>query len=134
MINFCMWRALADREAMHVGRMLASEALKGYVSTTRAANVAKGFANRGYKGGWVYLTLVKGGFVIPEKKKHLWTSIYGEQEIALPGPLAWSDVYGFRQVGTDGKFVGPIYFRMDFFSKHKDSCKQAHDIFSGMKQ
>jgi hypothetical protein len=79
MMSFSIWRALADSEALHAGRMVASEALKGHISTTRAVSVAKHFAKA---GGWVYMVLVQGGFLLPAKGKHVWTQIFGEQEIA----------------------------------------------------
>jgi hypothetical protein len=131
-LNFTVWRALADREAMHVGRMLAEQALKGYTSTSKAVPVAKGFAGT---GGWVYLTLVKGGFVVPDRDKHPWTILYGEQEIALPGGLAWADIYGFREVSPDAvKFRGPIYFRRGFATAKRAAFEKAHDLFSGKVQ
>jgi hypothetical protein len=133
LLNFSIWKALTDQEAFHVGRMLANEALKGYISTTKAITVAKGFAK---SGGWVFLTLVRGGFEIPDQRKHIWTAIFGEQEIALPSGLAWADIYGFRQVSPKGpkKFVGPIYFRKGFAVSNPIAFQKAHDLFSGQIQ
>jgi hypothetical protein len=30
------------------------------------------------------MVLVQGGFLLPAKGKHVWTQIFGEQEIAMP--------------------------------------------------
>ena len=34
MRNFFLWRSFAESEAYHAGRMIATEALKGYISTS----------------------------------------------------------------------------------------------------
>jgi hypothetical protein len=143
--HYSTWRIIADNESYHAGRMLALEALKGYTSTSRSLVVAKGFANA---GGWVYVTLVRGGFLIPDKGKHEWTKIYGEQEIALPGGLAWGEIFGFRQVGrgqTSGKdavgnaavgriLSGPIYLRKAFEWRNATAFKECFELLSGKKQ
>ena len=82
----------------------------------------------------MYLTLVKGAFLIPDRDKHIWTTIYGEQEVALPGALDWADIFGFRAVGEGDKFFGPIYFRKGFSNNHWHQFTQAHDLFSGKVQ
>jgi len=30
------------------------------------------------------------------KDAHDWTKVFSEQEVALPGPLPWSEVFGFE--------------------------------------
>ena len=129
MLMFSIWRALVDAESLHVGRMVAFEAMKGYISTTKCTSVAKFFAG---EGAWVYLLLVAGGFVLPEKGKHTWTPAFGEQEIAMPGKIPWNNVFGFRQVGPNARFVGPIYFRHGF--SNNVSFRAAHDLLSGKSQ
>ena len=131
LLDYSIWRALADREALHMGRMLAEEALKGYISTTRCVTVAKAFAKA---NGWVYLTLVRGGFHVPAKKATAWTEIFGEQELAFPGKIDWRYIFAFRQVGPKTKFVGPIYFRKGFDTKNCSAFMQAHDLLSGKVQ
>jgi hypothetical protein len=132
-LDYSIWRALADREAVHMGRMLAEEAMKGYISTTRATTVAKAFAK---DGGWVYVSLVRGGFHVPEKGKTDWTKIFGEQELAFPGTIEWRDIFGFRQVSPSGgkRFVGPIYLRKGFETKNCTAFRQVHDLLSGKPQ
>lgn len=126
---FTTWRAMVDSEALHAGRMVAFEAIKGYISTTRAMSVAKGFAFT----GWVYMTLVHGGFVLPAKQAHVWTPIFGEQEIAMPVPIPWANIFAFRQA-TNTRFVGPIYFRKGFDVSHAGPFREAFDLFSGKSQ
>jgi hypothetical protein len=100
LVNYFAWRSMTNYEAFHLGRMLADETLKGYISTTRAVTVARKFAKA---NGWVYLTRVRGGFLVPDKGTGTgvlkeWVKKFGEQEVALPGTLKWKDVFGFRQV------------------------------------
>jgi hypothetical protein len=130
-IHYGIWRALVEREQFQLGRMLAEEALKGFISTTRATTVAKGYAK---ENGWVYVVLVDGGYLVPDKGAHPWTSIFGEQEIAVPGAVPWDKVQGFRQVGESRKFTGPVYLRNDFDASESDAAAQCHRLLSGMKQ
>lgn len=135
--NFIVWQSAVESEAYHLGRMLASEALKGYTSTTRATPVAKGFAKA---GGWVYLCLVQGGYLVPDQGKHVWTGIFGEQEIALPGAVPWASVFAFRQVSpaktgpTVGKFAGPIYVRKGFDARNSHAFQESYQLLSGKAQ
>ena len=129
--NFFVWRTLVENEQFHAGRMLACEALKGYISTTRAVAVARGFARA---GGWVYLTLVRGGFLIPDKGKTEWTKIFGEQEIALPCALPWAEVFGFRQLDVDKNLAGPVYLRKNFEGRNKAAFNEAFELLSGKPQ
>ena len=141
LLDYSIWRAIVDQEALHMGRMLAEEALKGYISTTRSVKTAKAFAK---KDGWVYLALIRGGFHVPAKGATAWTKIFGEQELAFPGKVDWRDIFAFRQVGNrpgannKGKlrnvFVGPIYFRSGFEGKNCSAFRQAHDLLSGKVQ
>jgi|GEM_PF-2124524 len=104
------WRAMVETESHHIGRMTASEILKNYISTSKDIGKAKQFAK---EGGWVFVTRVRGGFHL--SSDHLWgqTFIQSEQEIALPGGLEWSEVFGFRQQKS-GFLAGPLYMRKGF--------------------
>ena len=77
MQNFCVWRSMVDNEAYHLGRTMFRETLKGYISTTRSVTVAKGFARGNGWPGWVYLTQVCGGFLVPDQGAHEWTQLLG---------------------------------------------------------
>jgi hypothetical protein len=117
-----------------VRQRVIEEALQGFMSTTRAATVAKAYA--GAKGGWVYILFVNGAYLIPDQTAHKWTNIFGEQEIAMPGSVSWDRVKGFRQVeATDEKkFTGPIYLRDDFDASESAAAEQCYKLLSGMKQ
>jgi len=131
MNGFFAWKSMVDNEAYHVGRMLANETLKGFVSTTKAIPVAKGFAK---PGGWVYVTLVQGGFLIPDKGKHVWTATFGEQEIALPASIPWSHIFGYRQVGEGKMFTGPIYLRRSLYARNPKAYGKCYELLSGKSQ
>lgn len=131
--HYGIWRALAEQEAMHLGRMVANEDLKGYTSTTRAVTVAKGYAR---SGGWVYLLSVDGGYVLPKMNAHDWTKIFSEQEVAMPGPVPWEKVQGFRQITDDNPlmFTGPIYLRDTFDKVEPDAASETFMLLSGRAQ
>ncbi len=128
---YTTWRMLAKSEELHLGRMLADETLKAYISTTRAVPVAKGFAK---SGGWVYCVAVLGGFIVPEKFKHEWTKIFGEQEIAKHGGFGWQNIAAARKVGPDKKFIGDLYMRHDFETIDPKAFEAIFKLMSGKKQ
>ena len=132
LMEYSTWRRIAKREEFHLGRMLANELLKGYISTTRAVTVAKGYVAKG--GGWVYCLLVKGGYRVPQQLEHEWTQIYGEEEIAFPGSVSWEDVWGFRQVNNKGKFEGPVTLRRGFHENDPHAAQQVLELLSGKRQ
>ena len=132
-VEYSIWRAILHTEENHLERMLANEALKGYISTTKAVTVAKGFG----KNGWAYCLRVNGGFLVPLKNgvPGDWGNAFGEQEIAFPGPISWDDVVGFRKVNGSGKFEGPIYLRIHFIvNQDAKAADQVYDLLSGKKQ
>lgn len=79
-----------------------------FVSTTKSVRIAKNDADNGF----VYVTLVEGGFEIP-----------GRQEVAVLGGIPWEDVMAYRQV-ANGKFVGDLYVREKFQEFDPDAYKQ----------
>lgn len=131
-LHYGVWRATIERESLHLGRMVAFEALKGFISTTKAVSVAKAYA--GTDGGWVYVTFVDGGYHLPAKGASHWTSIFGEQEIAYPGAIPWAMVQGFRQVGANRKFVGNIFLRESFDTLEKEAALEVLKLLSGKLQ
>lgn len=135
--HYGIWRMLVEQEQFHLGRMLAEEALKGFISTTRAVTVAKGYASNSTTAGWVYVTRVDGGYVVPDQARHQWTTIFGEQEIAMPGSVPWENVMGFRQVAMGGfanKFTGPIYLRDGFVGAEPEAAEKVYKLLSGKRQ
>ena len=129
-MEYSTWRAIIKGEEMHLGRMLANEALKGYISTTKAVTVAKAFG----KGGWVYCLLVKGGYLVPDKGKMEWTKLFGEQEIAYPGGISWENVWGCRKVTAGAMFEGPVFLRAKFFKTDEKAAEKVFKYLSGKVQ
>jgi hypothetical protein len=125
-IDYMMWRQITEREAGHLGRMVDNECLKGYVSTTPKYGTAFSFAQKKTGQGWIYITKVYGGFVIPEDKTTLWGS--EEMEIAQYGPIPADRIVGFVRVGQGDlfgekfpKLEGPIYFRPSFRAEEPEA-------------
>lgn len=129
-LDYSVWRALLKGEELHLGRMLANELLKGYISSTKAVKVAKGYAGA---DGWVYSVLVRGGYHVPEQGKSQWTAIFGEQEIAFPGSIPWNDVYGFRKV-NNSKFTGSVWLRAGSGYLTEPNRLKIHMLLSGQPQ
>ena len=132
LVDFLAWREIARSEEKHLGRMIADETTRAYVSTSRSIGVAKAFAVRGDGTGeaWVYATYVRGAFLIDDS--HHW-AVHHEAEIANPGSVYWSDVVGFRQVSLlDGKFDRdcPIYLRTSL-ERDADAFSKIYAAFAG---
>jgi hypothetical protein len=134
LLFYSTWRALVKTEELHLGRMLAEEALKAYISTTKAVTIAKGHASKreGSKG-WVYCVAVLGGFVVPAKGTTQWTSIFGEQEIAAIGKVPWNAVAAARAV-HDSFFVGDIFIRKGFDKLDPKPFNKIYRLLSGARQ
>jgi hypothetical protein len=137
-VQYSVWRMIMKSEEMHLGRMLAHEVLKGYISSTKALTVAKGFATMkpGATDGWVYCVLLEGGYVVPGKDaNNPWTQMFGEQEIAFPGAVPWDKVYGFRKVmPEDKKFSGSIFLRSSFTVRDQQAAEKVYKLMSGKVQ
>ncbi|MFN7934260.1 MAG: hypothetical protein U0R19_13100 [Bryobacteraceae bacterium] len=125
---YFIWRALVEHEALHIPRMVLYEALKGYISTSRAVSVAWEFSSR--KNGWVYLTRVRGGYVIPAASEASWVGDYErEHEVAYPGHLPWDEIFAFRKTGSP-KFAGPLYLRNGFRESYPTVYEKVIRAFS----
>lgn len=113
MADYMAWRKLCEGEAFHLGRMTADEAMKGYISTSKAFYFALYFALRRFSNasGWVYITRVRGGFIVPPNTEKWGTQ---EQEIAQWGPIKSEDILGFRRVNNIAGGEGPIWIRPTF--------------------
>ncbi|WP_321470547.1 hypothetical protein [uncultured Paludibaculum sp.] len=131
MKTFFAWRALVDIESHHIARMMSSEILKNYISTSKDVGVAKNFTKA--KGGWIYVTLVRGGFHLTSDHQWGQGQRVSEQEIALPGSLPWTDIFGFRQcVGC--LLVGPLYLRQGFGTRNPSAHRQVFELMSNKRQ
>lgn len=125
-VEFEMWRELLSFEEMHIGRMVASEFLKGFVSTSRDVRVAYDFRTQGSADGYngdsaVYALHSEGGFLLPPRAQHVHGTKENEAEIAHPGILPWSHVMAFRTYlkinfsdARTFKKTGVIFFRKGF--------------------
>ena len=66
LVDYMMWRQICEREAAHIGRMASNECLKSYISTARAIDTSISFGTKyNSQPGWLYVTVVHGGFVVP---------------------------------------------------------------------
>ena len=133
LVDYLMWRKVSEGEAFHLGRMVADEALKGYISTSRSAAVAQNFGTRYNKvDGWIYITIVRGGFVVPPD-----TQKWGakEQEIAKWGSIPAYDIVGFRRIQPYGATMGtgPIYVRSSFRHQEPKAFEAMFNMVSGWK-
>jgi len=117
LVDYMMWRKITDKEAVHLGRMVENECLKGYISTARAIDTSLEFATREgdnfhAREGWLYLTVVHGAFVVPPGAHLYWGS--QEAEIAQWGAIPAARVVGFRHVTKQEIPDGHIFIRRSF--------------------
>jgi hypothetical protein len=130
-VDYMMWRKMTEKEAVHLGRMVENECLKGYMSTARSIDVSLFFATGYYsKPGWLYLTVVHGGFVVPFGQQNYWGS--EEAEIAQWGPIPQERIVGFVHVEPHGIPDGPIFVRRSFRMNEPQAFEQTFKIMSGM--
>lgn len=100
-VEYELWREILKGEELHIGRMVTTEFLKGYISTSRSVTTASGFAMQSSADGkgegirGVYALHSEGGFLLPPRGTHVHAS-NNEAEIAHPGQLSWSKVKAFR--------------------------------------
>lgn len=130
LVDYLMWRQVCEHEAAHMGRMVSNEVLKGYISTSRAIDSSISFGTAyNSKPGWLYVTLVHGGFVVPWGKAALWGS--EEAEIAQWGPVPADRIVGFRHLQ---RFApdGPIFMRRSFRKGESKAFEYIFNVMSGM--
>ncbi len=130
LIDYMMWRKIVEKEKMHLGRMVEHECLKGYISTSRAIETAIQFGTRhNAQMGWVYLTIVHAGFIVPWSNANLWGS--GEAEIAQWGPIPSERIVGFARFTQKGLLDSDIYIRRSFRKREPEAFEKTFKIFSG---
>lgn len=133
---YSAWRAIAKTEELHIGRMVAEPAIKGYISTSKSIRIAKAFSifRDSVKPGWVYCVRVSG-FEIPPQFTHVWTSFFDEAEIAVPLVIPWQDVIAARRVLADGRFdpACGIVIRDDFLQSGSSAINRIIHAFSGLE-
>jgi hypothetical protein len=131
--HYFLWRKMCEREKFHFGRMVAHECLKYYVSTTREIFTAVRFATSRDTDGWVYVTLVRGGLVVPMQGQHIiW---HFEHEISQLGPIGPDHIVGFRFYDKQAAgFSGPPYFRRTFRKSEPAAFLKLYKILCGKTQ
>ena len=133
LVDYMMWRKICEREAVHLGRMVESECLKGYISTARAIETSLNFGtNFGKKDGWLYLVVVHGGFVVPMDMQMHWST--QEAEIAQWGPIPAERIVGFMQLKgqfSTGFPMSKIFMRKSFRKNEPKAFETMLDVMSG---
>ncbi|HWB84211.1 MAG TPA: hypothetical protein VG675_08730 [Bryobacteraceae bacterium] len=135
LVDYLMWRKITEREAVHLGRMVENECLKGYISTAKSIDTSLSFATaHGTVPGWLYLTVVHGGFIVPPGSMKIWGSEEGE--IAQWGPIPAARIVGFVHVVRDpivrGIPEGPIFIRRSFRTGEPKAFEHMFKVMSGM--
>lgn len=100
-VEYEIWRSILKGEELHVGKMVADEFLKGYISTSRDVDHAYTFLTAATGAVFsatepaLYAVHTEGGFLLPPQSAHVHGTT-GEAEIAHPGSLPWINVMAFR--------------------------------------
>jgi len=134
LVDYMMWRKICEKEAVHLGRMVDNECLKGYISTARSIDTAMKFGTRQNKvNGWLYVTLVHGGFEVPWGSENKWGTEEGE--VAQWGPVPGDRIVGFVQIEpfTGPKPGSPIFMRRGFHEKEPEAFEFMFNAMSGMR-
>lgn len=130
LVDYMMWRKIVEREQMHLGRMVESECLKGYISTSRSIDSSIQFATRfNGQSGWVYLCMVHAGFIIPWGQSSIWGS--EEAEVAQWGPIPSERIVGFARFTRMGALDSDIYMRRSFRKSEPTAFEAMFKAFSG---
>ena len=131
LVDYMMWRKLTEREAVHLGRMVENECQKGYISTSRSIDSSLEFATRHLAvDGWLYVTVVHSGFIVPWGSTAHWGS--EEAEIAQWGPIPSSRIVGFVGVTKYCKPRTPIFMRRSFRKNENAAFEYMYKVMSGM--
>ena len=131
LVDYMMWRKITEKEAVHLGRMVENECLKGYISTARAIDTSIQFATMyGMPTGWLYLTIVHGGFEVPWGHQSKWGS--EEAEIAQWGPIPAERIVGFTHV-IKYQPDWPIFIRRSFRKAEPEAFEYMFNVMSGAR-
>lgn len=137
LIEYSVWRQITVREAAHVGRMVENECLKSFISTSPSIEVARTFGTKfGAVAGWIYVTIVHGGFVVPlEKSRNIAdkTALWGstELEIAQWGAIPPERIVGFMQIPRQARPDNPIFMRRSFRKEEPKAFEAIYNTMSG---
>jgi len=130
LVDYMMWRKITEREAVHMGRMVENECLKGYISTSRAIDTGIQFGTKyNSRGGWLYLTVIHSSFIVPWGHQNLWGS--EEAEIAHWGPVVSAQIVGFLELVPYKPKGGPIFIRRSFRKAEPEAFETMFNVMSG---
>ncbi|WP_431282454.1 hypothetical protein ACQW02_24090 [Humitalea sp. 24SJ18S-53] len=130
--QYTMWRKIVKKESAHIGRMTDNELLKGFTSTSRAIDSSITFATFKNTTGWIYVSVVHSGYVIPycEDSSVAWGT--PEAEIAQFGAVPWDRIVGFMRISADTmRPNSPIFLRRSFRVQEPNACDRIYEIMSG---
>ena len=129
--EYLVWYSLLNKESSHLARMVDNEFQKGWISTSVCLDRAMNFVNWENTPGWMYVTLVYGGFVVPYDRFNnqiVWGS--AEAEIANFGAIPDEQIVGF--VHFDSNYPDtPIFMRKTFVKNEPKACGAIHRALSG---
>lgn len=129
--EYLVWLSITKKESAHLGRMVENQALKGWISTARALDSSLTFAMMGPPGGgWIYITMVHSGYVVPydHRQEIEWGT--AESEIAQFGSIPKERIVGFAKYCY--AWDSPIFLRKTFREREPKAFEYMHKALSGM--
>ncbi|MBS7809582.1 hypothetical protein [Roseococcus pinisoli] len=129
--EYIVWLSIVRKESAHLGRMVDNELLKAWISTARCLDVSVKFANFQFTPGWLYVTRVFGGYVVPHASRNEVEWGTAESEIAHYGPIPWWQVCGFMHIDDKGMPDSPIFLRRAFRKLDPVACEKIYKALSG---
>jgi hypothetical protein len=129
--EYLVWFSFVTKESAHLSRMVDHEFEKGWTSTSISLSRSINFVASGGTPGWMYVTVVHAGFVVPydrTNKQVVWGSF--EAEIARFGPVRAEQIVGFVHFESRAP-DSPIFMRKSFRKDEPKACQAMHQALSG---
>ena len=128
--EYLVWFSLVNKESAHLARMVDFEFEKGWTSTSKSLTRSMTFVSFGGTPGWMYITVVHGGFVVPydARGESVWGS--AEAEIAKLGPVRADQIVGFVHFDPYSP-DSPIFMRKSFRKDEPKAFKAMYQALSG---
>jgi hypothetical protein len=128
--EYMVWFSLVNKESAHLARMVDYEFEKGWISTSISLSRSMTFVSIGGTPGWMYVTVVHGGFVVPydSRGSGIWSS--AEAEIAKFGPIRAEQIVGFVHFDPHAP-DSPIFLRQSFRKSEPKACQAMYQALSG---
>jgi hypothetical protein len=125
--EYMVWFSFVSKESAHLARMVDYEFEKGWTSTSKSLTRSMTFVSFGGTPGWMYVTVVHGGFVVPYGRD-VWESL--EAEIAQFGPVRSDRIVGFVHFDPH-KPDSPIFMRKSFRKEEPKAFQAMYQALSG---